>query len=265
MTVINPYYLQLDDLILATFSHHVETLTGLRTVPQRRRKTRYTASRHGSDDFDPFFDELRLPIDISLWPWDEDGGEVAVFGAVGQLQANWDDLVAVVTKRGPVDVRQTLPVVDPEESGESVLEVQAYGRFDRTVMATTSHSRWRISTDLVLPWPFWHELPKVELAADTSHSFITGGTAPIANMRLIFSEDATVTHTETGHKIGIEGMDGTQVIVDVRQRKVFQDGQLAMGLLRLDGPDYWMEWPARSQVTLSASAPVAVEFWNCRL
>src|SRR5690606_40506547 len=76
--------LQLDDLILATFSHHVETLTGLRTVPQRRRKTRYTASRHGSDDFDPFFDELRLPIDISLWPWDEDRSEERRVGEGGR-------------------------------------------------------------------------------------------------------------------------------------------------------------------------------------
>lgn len=263
MTVINPFYLKLDGLTVATFSHQVESLTGLRTIPPRRRRPRYVAGRHGSVVSESPFDELRLPIDVSLWPYDEDGAEVSVFGLVGQLQANWDELVAVITKRGTVDVRQVIPVQDPEESGVAALELQADGLFDKTTMATASKSKWTLATSLVLPWPFWHELPKVTRAEATSHSFTTEGTAPIANMVFTFSGDGTLTYSQTGHKIGVEGSSGA-VTVDVRNRKVFQGGELAMGLLRLDAPDYWMEWPAQSAVTLSSTVPVAVEYHNAR-
>lgn len=281
--IVNPYYFALDDLNLGTVAHNLEVLAGLKQVPDKRTATRHIASRHGAEDPDEYYSERVLNLLVTMFPNGPDGSATA--GDIAELHANWDRLVSVISKRGPIDVRHkvpavALPPVDDDSSGSSsssegsssssssggLLELQGDGRVVRAVVVDGDAKVWRVGVELAFRWPFWHELPKVELEASTSHEFFTGGTAPVANMVFKFTEDAVVTDQATGHAIGISGMQGSEVVVDVRRRKVFEDGVLAMGLLRLGSstPDYWMEWPARTNVSLTATAPVAVEFHRSR-
>lgn len=262
MKIVNPYYITLDGLNLNTAAHNIEVVTGLKVVPDRRSTDRTIASRHGAEVSDEYFQSRRMRLRVTMFPNDDDGtpGED---GPVADLHAGWDDLVTVIAKRGLIDVRHFVPDED-SESDDSVIELQGDARVRRTVMVDGDAAVWTADVELEFPWPFWHELPKVTLAADTSHSFNSGGTAPVADMVFTFAADGEVSDSLSGHKLGVSGMTGSEVVVDVGRRKVFEDGELAMGLLTVDAPDYWMEWPAQTDITLTASSAVGVEFYRSR-
>jgi len=260
VTVIDPYYLSVDGVVLGTYAHMIEVYRGLDTLAPVRRSPLLAADRHGSvPSFDPEYDEATLPIVITIAPWDADGAVTHAEGMQGHVQDNTDTLKRVFGKRSALDVRRFMPAI-----GGGTVELQAYAARGRQVIVDGENFKRMFGVDLILPYPFWHELPLISRASNTAHVINVGGTAPVADMVLTFAGDGTLTD-DLGHEITITGSAGA-VTVDVGAREAYEGGSLAMNRLSLGaGSDgHWMEWPAQTTVTVSSTVGVAVDYYNAR-
>lgn len=257
---IDPYRLTIDGVSLGTYAHMIEVVRGIDVLTGRVRQPATVAFRHGTvPTADWYYDEKILPLVITVAPWDEDGGATHSVGDQGHLRDNLDVLLHLFGKRSLLDVRRLVPT---EESDE-VMELQAYATVGRNVVVDGGPAHRQFAVDLILPYPLWHELPEVELSADTSHTITTGGTAPIADMVFTLSGDGTVSD-DLGHSFTISGSAGP-VTVDVGAREVYEGGNLAMSLFSLDGGrDNWMEWPAQTEIEVTSTVAVAVSYFNAR-
>lgn len=262
MTVINPFYLSADGHVISTYADSIEIIRGLKTFPAKRRQVLYAANRHGSLVAPHLYRaENHLQIQITLLPVTADNVTNHPHGGVGHLQENLDFLFAIFDKSTPIDLRQRIPTRDVS----GLLELQASALVDSVVTVEGNAGVWRMLVDLVLQYPWWHELPLIPRGSASSHSFTTGGTAPIADMVLTFAGNGTLTYA-AGSSV-LEIADGTgAVIVDVGRRLVTQAGLPARGLLRLGAstPAHWMEWPANTAISLTSTVGVAVDYYNAR-
>lgn len=268
MTTIDPWALTADGLSFGTFAHSIEVVRGMESLPARRGRSQQAYARHGDvPSFNSYFSAKTLPLLITIGRWDDDGVDGLTGhagGQLGQLRDNWDQMATILGKRhGFIDLRRFIPQepVDPEDPVVT-LELQGDAVVNRPVVVSGSVGVWKALVEFVLPYPFWHELPEVERAAATSHSFTTGGTAPINDMVFTFSGDGTLSYGAVD--ITVEGSSGA-VTVDVGQRKAFQGGNVDMSVLRLeDAADNWMEWPAQTAISLTSTVSVAVDYFNAR-
>jgi hypothetical protein len=257
---IDPYRFTIDGVSLGTYAHMIEVVRGLDVLAGRVRNAATVAFRHGTiPTADWYFDEKVLPLVITVAPWDADGDLTHGVGDQGHLRDNLDELLHLFGKRSLLDVRRLVP----SEESDELLELQAYATVGKTVLVDGGPVHRQFAVDLILPYPFWHELPVVELAEDTSHTFTTGGTAPVADMVYVLAGDGTVSD-DLGHEFTISGSSGP-VTVDVGAREVYEGGLLAMSLFDLDGGrDNWVEWPARTEVEVTSTVAVAVSYFNAR-
>lgn len=260
MTTINPYYLSADGHVIGTYADTIQRVRGLKVMPGKRHRPIYAANRHGSLPVSHLYrDENRLPLLITVKPWNADGIVDHPAGAIGHLQENSEALVAIFDKSTPIDLRQIVPT----RTGN--LELQAFGLLDKAVTIEGDPGEWQMLVELILQWPWWHELPLLTRASATSHSFTPGGTAPIADMVATFAGNGTLTYAAGGSSLQIVGASGA-VVVDVGGRLVTQGGVPARGLLRLGAgtPAHWLEWPARTAVSMTSTVGVALSYYNNR-
>lgn len=273
MTIINPFYLEADGHVIGTYADTIQVIRGLRVMPGKRRRPLHAASRHGTIPVTHLYrDENRLSIQITIKPWNADGEVDHPDGAIGHLQENLDSLFAIFDKSTPIDLHQWIPFRGDEGSGGPDLELQAWAIVDKVVTVEGDSGEWRMLVELILQWPWWHELPVItETSVGGLLDLETGGTAPVADMIFTFSGDGVLTWddgsaTEQGPSIlEIAGSTGP-VVVDVGRRLVTQAGAPARGLLRLgEGtPAHWMEWPAQSSINMTTTVGVSVSFYNAR-
>lgn len=251
MTVLNPYHLTVDGLSLGTYAHMIEQVRGIDVLADRRRSPAQVAYRHGTTPTaDWYFDEKVLPLLITVSPWDEDG--VSALEMQGHLRDNLDELLTIFGKRSLLDVRRFVPI-DEGSGGDDLLELQAWATVGRGSVIDGGVNQRQFRIDLILPYPFWHELPQITGATGT---FTTGGTAPIADMILTVAGGAV--SDGLGHSFTTVGAG----IVDVGKREFYQSGILSMANFSLDGgEDNWMEWPAQTEVDLSGATAA---YFNAR-
>lgn len=265
MTTIDPWTISADGLSFGTFAHSIEVVRGIESVPARRGRSQEAYARHGDiAAFDSYYAAKTVTLLVKIGPWDDDGvSNQHAAGNFGQLRENWEQMAVVLGKRHDfIDLQRIVPA-DSGDSGETVT-LQADAVVHRSVEVTGSPVLWQALVEFILPYPMWHENPQVQRSAATSHQIMVGGTAPVADMVFVFSGDGTVTWTETGYAIGVSGSTGA-VTVDVGKRKATQGGNVDMSVLRLaDAPDNWMEWPAQTEVNLSSTVNVAVNYYNAR-
>lgn len=259
MTVVSPHHVTADGVVIGTYATMVEIGRGLDTLPSMRGQPAAAADRHGTlDDGMGDYDEKIVSLAIAVSPFDADGNESA-FGIQDQLRANTDSLHAVFGKRGLIDLRRFVP-----DGAGGLLELQASAVRRREVVVEVDDVKWVYGVDLALPWPFWLELPLISRTSNTAHVINVGGTAPVAGMVLTFAGDGTYTD-DTGAEVIIAGSSGP-VTVDVRKKEVYQAGVLAMGLFDLGGGSdgHWVEWPAKTTVTVTATVGVAIDYHTAR-
>lgn len=257
----DPYSISVDGKTIGDYACMIERLRGTRVMAQRRGSRQTAAYRHGRRPNTPYFDEKVLPLAITVFPTDASHEVNHPSGPIGHLQGNVDDLWSIFGKRGMIDFRQKIPTSDGgEPPSEVVVECQGYAQVDRRIEIDGDEGAWSMLVELVFPYPFLHELPKITLSAATQHVFTTGGTAPIADMVFTFSGAGTVTYGD--YEIGVT----EAAVVDVGKREAYVGGELAMDVLNLDvdTPENWMEWPARTEITLNSTVNVAVEYYNAR-
>lgn len=258
-TQIDPWRLTVDGVSLGTYAHMIQVVRGIDVLADRVRTPASVAYRHGTPmTADWYFAEKTMPLTITVAPWDDDGDATHTVGDEGHFRDNLDVLMRLFGKRSLLDVRRLVPT---EESDEQ-MELQAYATVGRQVIVDGGPAHRVFQLDLILPYPFWHELPQITRGASTSHSFTTGGTAPISDMVLTLSGDGTVTDNQ-GASFTIDGSAGAAV-VDVGAREVTEGGPLAMALFDNTGRDNWMEWPAETAITISSTVAVAVAYHNAR-
>lgn len=261
---LSPWQIRADGTVLATFASAVETSDNLDDLPERRFEPMRIANRHGIwiPEDGGFFDYRTIPLLIWVSGTDVDGQITHPNGAMGHLRKNLDDLQAILGKRGYITLQRDIASRTNGSPLTLTLEAQAL-----VVSRITSRDRngvaRALAVECLLPWPFWHELPQISRPAATSHSFTTAGTLPVANQVLVFSGDGTLTDNH-GASIPILGSSGA-VTVDVRKGEVYQGGVLAMHLLNpAPALEHWMEWPARTAVTLTSTVNVAVTYYHAR-
>ena len=199
MALPDVYAVTVDGFRIGDFAAMVEEFTGLVGVAGKRGTSPTALSRHGAVPTGRTWSAPRTrTLGITLFDTDANGDRDHPYGNVGQWQANLDDLQAIYGKHGLIDYRRTIL------TAAGPVECQGWAKVLRTIDPTGSPSATRMAVQLEFDWPWLHELPKVTLAADTSHAIATGGTAPIADMVFTFSGDGTLTDN-LGHTIGISG------------------------------------------------------------
>ena len=256
---LSPWQIRANGTVLATYASAVETADNLDDLPERRFEPMRVANRHGIwvPEDGGFFDYRTIPLLIWISGTDVDGQITHPNGAMGHLRENLDNLHAIFGRRGYVTLQRDIASKDGLDPETLTLEAQAL-----VVSKVTSRQRngvaRALAVECLLPWPFWHELPQL----NATGTFTTGGTLPIANQILTFSADGTETDNH-GASIQILGSSGT-VTVDIRKGEVRQGGVLRMDLLRLgsDPLEHWMEWPARTSVTVTG--PATITYYNAR-
>lgn len=259
MTVIpDAKAVTVDGYRIGDYAAMVEEFTGLVGVAGGRGDDQSSLFRHGAVPSGPEWAAARTrTLGITLFDTDKDGLAASAYGSLGEWQENLDDLIAIFGKRGLVDYRRTIL------TASGPVTVQGYGKVRNPPPFTGTPAATKLVIPLVFEWPFLHELPAVSLSAATAHSFNTGGNAPVADMVLTFAGDGTLTDN-LGHTIAISGSSGP-VVVDVGKRTVTEAGVPAMArLVTTSLKAWWMEWPARTDVTLSSDVGVAVEFYRAR-
>lgn len=263
MTVLNPYHITVDGLSLGTYAHMIQVVRGIDVLPDRRGQGQQVAYKHGTRlTADDYFDEKTLSLLITVSPWDADGSQSHTDPYQGHLRDNLDELLTIFGKRSLIDVRRFVPV-EEESPGDGLLELQAWAKVRRGSVIDGGVNQRETRIDLILPYPFWHELPQVTRAQATSHTIQVGGTAPVADMVFTLAGDGTVSD-DLGNSITIEGSSGP-VTVDVGASEVYEGGELKMSLFDLEGGrDNWFEWPAQTEVEVSSTVNVAVSYYNAR-
>lgn len=261
-TILNPYHLTVDGLSLGTYAHQIEVVRGIDVLPDRRYGPSQIAFRHGtSPTADWYFESKVLPLLITVSPWDDDGDQNHTAGMQGHLRDNLDELMTIFGKRSMIDVRRFVPA--EESPGDDLIELQAWATVGKGTIIDGGVDQRQFRIDLILPYPMWHELPEIELAADTSHTLDIGGTAPVADMVFEVSGDGTVSD-DLGHSFTIDG-SASAVTVDVGKREAYEGGNLKMSVFSLDGgADNWFEWPAQSTVNVTSDVSVAISYFNAR-
>lgn len=259
---LSRWYWSINGLVVSTFSHLVEQANPGGTLPARRRRQVTVAGLDGAlSQSDALFAEKVVRLPITLLPYDQDGANLD--GWYEHLVRNRADLLAEL--HGTVDLRWRMPSleVESDESLDGFVELQANAVvYDEPLQATSRRMLWDVLVDFTLPHPFWRELPKVERAAAGSHTFNTGGSAPIVDPEFTFTADGTITDGSV--TIEIAGKTGTLVVVRravTGEWEVVEDGVLNMRLL---GPATtgFPRWAPRTNVTLTASTSVAVAYWK---
>lgn len=262
MTILNPHYLSADGHVMATYADSIEIIRGLKVLTGKRRELVYAANRHGSVPVSHLYrEENRLTIQITILPVDADDDVDHPHGGVGHLQENLDALFAIFDKSTAIDLRQWIPT-----RVVGGLELQASGFVESVVTVEGNAGVWRMLVELVLQYPWWHELPVLSAASAAGVlNITTGGTAPVADMVLTFASDGTLTWAAGGSILQILGATGA-VIVDVGKRTVTQGGLPARGLLRLGAgtPAHWLEWPAQTAIAMTTTVGVTASYYNAR-
>jgi len=252
----DPYYIKVDNKVLGDYACMIEEVRGTRVLAPRRGRRPSAAYRHGTVANTPlYFGEKTLTLAISVFDTDDSHEQNHPAGPIGHLQHNTDDLWAIFGKRGLIDFRQLMPT-----EGGGTVELQGYCEVRRQVEVENFGGAWRMIVELVFPYPFLHELPKITRPAATSHSFTTGGTAPIADMVFTFSGAGKVTWGSW--ELGVK----EAATVDVGKREVYVSNQLKMSALdtSLNMMENWMEWLAKTAISLSSTVAVGVEYYNAR-
>lgn len=261
---LSPWQIRADGTVLATFASAVETADDLDNLPDRRFQAHHVANRHGiwMPEDGGFYDARTFPLLIWVAGCDVDGQVTHPNGVHGHLRENVDNLHAIFGKRGYVTLQRDLPFRDVLDPATLTVEAEVLIRSKVTSRKRDGAVR-ALAVNCLLPWPFWHELPVIAVDAGDP-AFTTGGTLPVANQILVFAGDGTLTD-DHGADIEIAGSTAA-VTVDIRKGEVYQSGVLRMDLLRLgtDPLEHWMEWPARTSVTLTADVGVAVTYHNAR-
>lgn len=251
----DPYYIEVDGKTLGDYACMIEELRGTRSMAARRGGRHAAAYRHGTRPGAPlYFGEKHLPLAITVFDTDESHAENHPAGPIGHLQHNTDELWAIFGKRGLIDFRQQIPTTD------GTVELQGDAEVRRQIEIDGGEGAWSMLVELAFPYPFLHELPLIQRAASTTHSFTTGGTAPIADMVFTFSGAGTLTWGS--QQIGVT----EAAVVNVGKREVYVGGQLKMSALSpsANTPENWMEWPAQTAISLSSTVAVAIDYYNAR-
>lgn len=253
MTQLDPYPLSLDGLVIGDGRYLAQRTRGINSVAPRRGNPVEVGWRHGSWNGDePYFAEKVLSLEITIFDTDTDLATNHSHGAFGHLEANKQDLFAVLGKRGLIDVRRPLPV-----DGGGTVELQSFARARNQIDIDEGEAfTWTTIVDLVMAWPFWHELPQISRAAHGL--FPIGGTAPVADMVFTFPGAGSVTDNTTGEVLAVS----EAAIVDVGAREVTVGGNLKMSALSQPPSDRWMEWPAGSIVDLTGVGTPTVDFYT---
>ena len=222
-----------------------------------RRTPIYLAGRDGSLDVaTPLYDERVVRLPVRVLAEDAVGGiTLTGWGGVGHVHANRNDLLAAVAGGSRVELTLWTPDLDLGDDGE-VVEINQEGwvvssvDFQSGIGATLT-----AIVDVTCPWPFWWQVPAFTRTAATSHEFDTGGTAPVADAIFTSAGDNVITDGTSTLTI----VDSTgPVVIDCRARRVTDNGVYAPQVLDVAGG--WPRWPARSEVTVTASSAVGIEW-----
>lgn len=259
------WYAKAGDLILATTKQLVQEANPTAGLPARRYAEQVVAGVDGTvPQSDAPWGERVWRLPVTILPFDDVGFVSHTEGWTGHMVANTQDLLAEVALLGSlVDLRVRQPVESGSGSdgGDEWVELQADAAvYGEVVVSVDRRLSWAAIIEFTLHRPIWHELPKVTLAAATSQSFNTQGSAPVLDPVLTFAGDGT--WTDGTSVIEIDGSSGAVVVskASTGEWQVTQGGQLAMHLLGPATNGRFPRWPQRTQITCSGTASVGIEF-----
>lgn len=263
MTVLTPYHMRLDGLTVATYAHGLENVDGLDVIAGRRTAGHRVAYAAGqTEEWDLWPDAKMRVFDIWVAPNDADGLVTFTNAERAHQRANIDQLAAILAKRlNPITVELDVPLdasVETRQGQATVLQA---------IPVTGSTGKRVFRAMLRFPFPYWNVLPQVNAGALSGAGNVlnVGGGATVHDITLTFSNDARITHQETGDYVEVTGSGGTAVTIALRQgATITQSGSPARGLARRNRP-WWMKWePGTVTLDVTGAGTVTVDYYEAR-
>lgn len=228
MTIIDPYYIDIDGEVLATYAKGLEVVDGVENIPGRRLTEKRAAYRDGSYpalNVESFFNEKHQRLRIWIAPYDVDGNVTHANGLRAHLRENLEGMMRLLGGKSVSSHTVTWRVPTPS----ATKQLQNTARF--TVPQNfTGSSRLirRLDIFATYPWPFWRDITTglQTLGPFTgAQSFTPGGTAPMVDAVFTCTAAGRITHDESGHFHEVTSIPGgaTSVIIDQRNRTILDN------------------------------------------
>jgi hypothetical protein len=230
MTIIDPYYIDIDSEPFATYAKAIEVIDGLENIPGRRIRENEAAYVDGSyppTTIDTFFTEKQQRLRIWVAPFDADGNVTYAGGPRAHLRENVEGLFRLLGGSGKSQHTVTWRVPTPA-GGTKTLQNTARISTPLTATGATRLVR-RFDIFLIYPWPFWRDTTTglITVGPTGSNTSTTpGGTAPAADAVYTCTAAGRITHAQSGHYHEITAIPGgaSSVIIDQRARTILTDG-----------------------------------------
>ena len=253
-------------------ANSIQVMRGRDVLAARRYRPTEIAYQHGEVANDNrFFKSKELRLDIWVAANDSDGAVTHTEGRAGHIRENLDALWAIFGKKGSaITLQRDVPdypgagTITLETDASVIRKAQAQGKFRSGGLTR------RIILDLLMPHPFWRELPVNTSLGQGTGNIATGGNAPINDMVITFQagdDDPRLTHDDSGDYIEIAGtIPAGDVEVDVGARTVTKlaDSSPYDANLLFNRP-WWMEWPpadAALGLTMTATDTVDLSWFD---
>lgn len=249
----------------------IEALENRDNLAPRRYQQQEIAYRHGEvANYDRFFSSKTIALRMWVAAHDADGLVSHSEGPEGHVRENLNELYQIFGKKGSaITLQRDVPdypgagTITLEANAQVVNVIQSLGRYQRGLLR-------RLTVNLLLPHPFWHELPVNTSAAFGGGNIATGGNAVINDMVITFKAgdvDPRLTATVSGDYLEISGtVPAGDVEVDVGARTVtkLSDGS-AYDANLVKNRAWWMEWPpdtASLALTMTATDTVDLSWYD---
>lgn len=233
------------------YGYNIRSTDGWEGFPSTRIARNTHAFRHGDKlGARGWYEARRLTLAMDVFPTAADG--TVTLAAEEHIQDNLDALFGLFHTPGRLITLQkqygTGPVTRQIQGAiTDAFDVRSgVGPQGRTFVARFE-----------LPYPFWHELPIVNLTSQTgAPSVSNGGNAPVADWVMTFTAAGRVTWPD-GSWIEVDSVAGGNVVVDAGAMTVTQAGSPADARLS-QGQEWWPDFePGSNSMTITATVNIS--------
>lgn len=201
-----------------------------------------------------------MTLSVSVWDRDDQGTITAPNGKCEELEDNMDTLLGLL---GGGRGGQFMIQDDRQDSTTRWIMAEAgEAFFVEGPLFGELHAAYTLLCPVTCAYPFWQSETLNSDTLSGADTLTNAGNAPIYNSVLTYSGDGTLTNSDDGDTLEVDGSSGS-VIVDIGERTVTQGGSAADGLLIPSDPT-WMVFGAGTtnvNATVSIGASYRDHWW----
>lgn len=265
MTILDPYHLKIDSVVMATYATGLETVDGIEGIPGRVIASQHAAYVDGTVPLlntPSFFTGRQQRLRIWVSPFDADGAVTYANGPRAHLRENLESIFRLIGGRSVS--AHTVDWLVPLAATTKTLRNTA--RITSPVFASGG-SRLVRRLDILIdhPWPFFKDITTGEITLGPftgAQSFTPGGTAPLADATFTCTSAGRITHDETGDFIEATSIPTTSVIINQHPPKTVTSGGVDARDVYNSNRPWGLRFDAGVEANLTITGTWQIDYYN---